>query len=106
MTIGTVLAASRLRDGVVLFLGRGGWVESLAAAEVVADAAGIARLEARGHEAMARNEVVDAYPFKVSDESGAWRAVELREHLRTLGPSVRPDLGKQAQRAEASRVPL
>lgn len=105
MSTGSVLTANRLRDGVVLFLGREGWVETLAAAEVAAEAADLARLEVLGRQAMAANEVVDAYPVKVRQENGAWRAVELREHLRSLGPSVRPDLGKQA-RLEAVRVSL
>ncbi len=46
---------------------------------------------------MAVNEVVDAYLIEVAQEEGRLRPLKLREYLRTVGPSVRTDLGKQAR---------
>jgi len=43
--------------------------------------------------------VVGPYLIDVIDDNGRPRAALIREHLRTLGPSVRRDLGKQAERA-------
>ena len=39
-------------------------------------------------------QVVGAYPFEVDGESG--EPLSVREIIRAAGPSVRPDLGKQA----------
>jgi hypothetical protein len=50
--------------------------------------------------------VVDAYLIDVRAEAGTVRPVKLREYLRTLGPSVRTDLGKQARRAGGPHVSL
>ena len=91
-----VMTANRLADGTVVFLGARGWVEGLGAATVAATPQQANALDALGRQGMAVNEVVDAYLIEVANEEGTTRPVKLREHLRTLGPSVRPDLGKQA----------
>jgi Protein of unknown function (DUF2849) len=52
------------------------------------------------------NEVVDAYLIEVAREEGQVRPLKLREYLRTVGPSVRTDLGKQARTAGDRHVPL
>lgn len=101
-----VLTANRLSDGVVVFLTEKGWVEEIASAEVAQGSAAAAALEARGREAMALNEVVDAYLVEVVEENGAPRPAALRELLRTRGSSVRPDLGKQARQSGSADVPL
>lgn len=101
-----VMTANRLIDGVVVFLGSEGWAEMIDAAEIAVDPAGAQTLEARGREAMERNEVVDANLIEVVQEDGRTRPVRLRERLRTLGPSIRPDLGKQASRSGGLDVPL
>jgi hypothetical protein len=101
-----VLTASRLRDGIVVFLGPGGWVEAIGDAALAGDAEQAQALEALGRQAVAANEVVDAYLIEVRAEAGSVRPVELREHLRALGPSVRTDLGKQARGAGGLHVSL
>lgn len=101
-----VMTANRLIDGVVVFLGSEGWTEMIDAAEIAVDPVAAQALEARGRHAMERNEVVDASPIEVVLEDGRVRPVRLRERLRTLGPSVRPDLGKQASHSGGLDVPL
>jgi hypothetical protein len=101
-----VLTANRLLDGEVVFLGARGWVESIDSA-TVADSDGQTKaLEALGNQSMAVNEVVDAYLIDVVADERGLRPVKLREYLRTVGPSVRTDLGKQARRAGDEHVSL
>lgn len=100
------MTANRLIDGVVVFLSGEGWTETIDEAEVASEPAGAEALEARGRLAMQRNEVVDANLIEVVSEGGRVRPMRLRERLRTLGPSVRPDLGKQASHSGGLDVPL
>jgi len=89
-----VLTANRLRDGDVVYWRDGAWVEAFADARVLhaqADAA----LARAGDDVKARL-VVNPYLFPVGVESGRVRAIEEREIVRSEGPSVRRDLGKQA----------
>ena len=91
-----VLTANRLRDGDVVYWRDGVWVEAFAQAQVFdtkpdADAA----LARAGGDVKARR-VVNPYLFPVRLENGRLRAVEEREIVRSEGPSVRRDLGKQA----------
>ncbi len=58
----------------------------------------LASLEARGREAEACNEVVAAYSIEVRRTPAGLVPVRYREWLRTAGPSVRTDLGYQAER--------
>jgi hypothetical protein len=91
-----VLTANRLRDGEVVYWQDGAWVETFVTAEVLdakpqADAA-----LARASEDVKARMVVNPYLFPVRIEAGQMRAVEEREIVRSEGPSVRRDLGKQA----------
>ena len=101
-----VMTANRLLDGEVVFLGADGWVERIEEATVATADGQAMALEALGRQAVAVNEVVDAYLIEVAQEDGRLRPVKLREYLRTVGPSVRTDLGKQARRAGGVHVPL
>jgi hypothetical protein len=92
-----VLTANRLKDGLVVFLGEGNaWIPWLQEAVIARTKDDAARLEARGAEHAKTNVVVGPYLMDVIEEAGQLRAAHIREHLRTLGPSVRTDLGKQA----------
>lgn len=92
-----VMTANRLRDGLVVFLGEGdAWTPWINEAVVARSKDAAARLEARGAEAAKTNLVVGPYLVDVVEDGGRLRAAHIREHLRTLGPSVRTDLGKQA----------
>ena len=101
-----VVTANRLIDGVVVFLGARGWVEHLERATVGTSAEEVRALDALGRQGMAVNEVVDAYLIEVVAEDGRVEPVVLRERLRTRGPSVRLDLGKQAARVGGAHVSL
>jgi hypothetical protein len=99
-----VLTANRLRDGDVVYWRDGTWVETFVTAEVFetkpdADAA----LAHAGEDVKARL-VVNPYLFPVRREGGHLRAVEEREIVRSEGPSVRRDLGKQAPSRSAGNV--
>ena len=97
-----ILMASDLRDGEVLFLSAEGWVRDARAAAVARDATEAAALEARGKADVAANRVVDVYLADVAvDAGGAPEPLHYREKMRIKGPSVRRDLGKQAQLAQA-----
>jgi hypothetical protein len=101
-----VMTANRLRDGEVVFLGAHGWVETIDRATVAVTREESKALDALGRQATAVNEVVDAYLIEVAREEGRVRPLKLREYLRTVGPSVRTDLGKQARRAGDAHVSL
>jgi len=88
--------ASRLRDGRVVYLAPIGWSESLAEAELAASKEAAETLMTRAQAAIAVNEVVDAYLSDMVEEGGAIRPLSLRERIRSLGPTVRSDLGYQA----------
>jgi hypothetical protein len=96
-----VLTANHLKGGHVVFLAEGGswspWIDDAVVARTKERAA---ELESKGAEQTKLNIVVGAYLVDVIDENGKLRALHIREHLRTLGPSVRTDLGKQADGKE------
>jgi len=99
-----VLTANRLGDGVVVYIGAGEtWAEDLAAAEVVTDDAGEARLKAAADAAIKARLVVGAYLMPVAIENERVLPVSVRERIRAAGPSNRTDLGKQADRPAAAR---
>jgi len=103
-----VVIASRLSDGLVVFVSRGAregaveWVRDLEAAELAEDEAGAAALLALGEaDAEARHEVVDPYLIDVRRDEGQLRPTKYREAIRCLGPTIRTDLGPQAEGSEA-----
>jgi len=91
-----VATANRLGDGLVVYLAAdGSWSERLAEGRI-ADEAAQAELEARAQAAAVAHVVVAPYLIEVRDEDGVVRPVRYREEIRSRGPTVRPDLGKQA----------
>ena len=90
-----VLTANRLRAGEVVYWNRAkGWVTKLADADVLNGDAE----EVFGHAAewVSKREIVGPYLFDVRVQGGLPIPVKMRERIRAAGPSVRPDLGKQA----------
>jgi hypothetical protein len=88
------LTANRLADGEVVFWRGGGWVERFADAEIFGDEAAAEAAEAR-----ARAEIrvsVDPYLIDVIEADGGPAPLSYRERLRALGPTNKPDHGKQA----------
>jgi len=92
-----ILLASDLRRGEVVFLGAAGWERDAREAAVATTPEEAVALEARGKADIAANLVVDVYLADVEvDAAGAPAPLHYREKMRTKGPSVRADLGKQA----------
>ncbi len=92
------VTANRLVDGLVVYLGGDGWVEALAAARSVSGKEAAAALLAEAEPDVAACRVVGPYVIDVvPDEAGTLQATSERERIRALGPTMRPDLGKQAE---------
>jgi hypothetical protein len=93
-----ILLANDLLDGDVVFRTASGWSRDPVEALVVHEPEAAAALEAEAKSAMARNEVVDAYLVDVAiGETGVPVPRHFRERFKILGPSIRTDLGKQAE---------
>ena len=91
-----VLTANRLRAGEVVYWTKAkGWVSHLPDAEVLPDDKAEEVLKSAA-EWVLKREVVAPYLFAVRVTNGAVVPVKTREAIRAAGPSVRPDLGKQA----------
>ena len=90
-----IVTANRLIDGIVVFQDEaGGWNEDFARAAVHEDAAAAL---ARAGEDVAASLVVDPYAVDVELRNGHYAPKALREAIRATGPTVRRDLGKQAE---------
>ena len=89
------LTASDLRDGEVVFWARGRWVRRFADAELFE-----ARETGEAAVAMAKGLATGVGdPFLVVGvlEDGLPVPTSYRERVRALGPTVHPDMGKQAE---------
>ena len=104
---GQVMTANRLRDGEVVFLTRSGqWSEKIDDAVLALEPLAVAALEARALEDVQANVVTGQYLFEATRVDGQIRADHIRERIRTLGPSVRLDLGKQADGTAGAFQPV
>lgn len=93
------ITANRLRDGAVVWFGsEGDWVDRVDAAATYDDAGAAAALTVAQKDE-ARNLVVAIYSFEVELAGGVPAPLRAKERIRALGPSVRADLGKQADSA-------
>ncbi len=93
-----VVIASRLVDGRVVFLGRHGhWSEIIEESRIIeSESEGEESMES-ARQAESRQEIVDPYLTNVVVENSRIRPVQTREQIRAAGPTVRKDLGKQAE---------
>lgn len=95
---GQVMTANRLRDGDAVFLTRAGiWSEKIDDAALVQEPQATAALEARAADDVTATLITGQYLIDAERVNGKIRATLTRERIRTLGPSVRLDLGKQAE---------
>ena len=108
MAMAQIVIASRLADGRVVFLQQGStaaapeWAGLINQAEVASDDTRANELLEIGEaDVAARNLVMDAYLIEVEEKGGDLRPTKYREGIRALGPTIRQDLGKQAEGAEA-----
>ncbi len=93
-----IVTANRLEDGLVVYLtAAGGWSESIAESCVALSEQDGAELLSLVDGNGAGAAVVDPYLVEVSEEEGAIRPLDLRETIRARGPTVRLDVGKQAE---------
>jgi uncharacterized protein DUF2849 len=94
---GQLVTANRLRDGIVVFLTRSGiWSEKIDDAALALEPQAAAALEARAKDDETATLVTGSYLIDAERRDGRIRAAHIRERMRTLGPTVRLDLGKQA----------
>ncbi|WP_350333247.1 DUF2849 domain-containing protein [Coralliovum pocilloporae] len=92
-----VITANRLREGDVVWFGAGNvWVHSLEAAHLY-DPADVNDALTIAQKSIEEQLVVDVYDFDVQVEAGAVIPKRMREKIRAAGPTVRQDLGKQAE---------
>ena len=97
-----VLTANHLLSGEVVFLSEGElWTPKIEEALVAENQEEENWLEKAGKRALGSQIVVEPYLIDVVHQGGEIEPVRLREQIRTLGPTVRPDLGKQAEREQA-----
>ena len=95
---GQLVTANRLRDGIAVFLTRSGeWSEEIDSAVLALEPAAAAALEARAREDEKKTLVTGSYLVDAERLDGRVRAAHIRERMRALGPTVRLDLGKQAE---------
>lgn len=92
-----VISANRLNDGIVVYLtGNDGWSERIADARIVdGEDDGNAALATAKADIEARI-IVDPYLVDIDESGGTPQPTRFRELIRAKGPTVRPDLGKQA----------
>ncbi|MFC7333642.1 DUF2849 domain-containing protein [Rhodocista pekingensis] len=99
------VSANRLRDGIAVWLSADHrWVEDVAAAGAFSGRA-LAEAQAVAQADSAAGLVVDVYPLDVAVTDGRTRPLHVRERMKARGPSVRPDLGKQADTPASPRAP-
>jgi len=90
------LTANRLRTGDVLYWSRGEWVDSFAEAEIFPEPATADEALQAAHQFVTDRIVVSPYLFPVRLDADGAHPVEEREIIRAAGPSIHPNLGKQA----------
>lgn len=92
-----ILVASDLLEGEVVFAAAEGWTRDPREALVANDNAGAEALERFAATEFLHAKVVDPYLVDVQlDADGHPVPRHIREIIRTLGPSTRLDVGKQA----------
>lgn len=95
---GQLVTANRLRDGIAVFLTRSGlWSEIIDDAALALEPQAAAALEARAKDDEKATLITGAYLIDAERLEGHVRAAHIRERMRALGPTVRLDLGKQAE---------
>lgn len=90
------LTANDLLTGDVVFWSNGRWVERFADAELFADDAAAAKVEAAA-EAGTGWAGTAPYLIDLVETDDGYVPVSYRERLRALGPTNHPEHGKQAE---------
>jgi hypothetical protein len=91
------VTANRLTDGEVVYLAEDAkWVEDFAAAAIADGPDAAETLLARAMPDDFELAVLEPYLFEVLEDGAAFKPASVREIIRAAGPTVRLDLGKQA----------
>lgn len=94
-----IITANDLVDGNVIYLTADGeWSETPKNAAIAIDAEEEKGLLALAQKSVTANRVIDPQPIPVSRDAGTVAPQKLREQIRATGPTVRGDLGYQAER--------
>jgi len=89
-----MLTANDLKQGDVLYWKAGGWVKTFDQGDVFADPAAADAALAQAQDFVTGNRVIAPYLFEVVRQAnGSVRPVKEREIIRSLGPSIEPDIG-------------
>ena len=97
--------ANNLLDGEVVWLGRdGGWVKSIDEARVFTSEDDRQLGAADAAQADADNLVVEPYEIDLTLADGRITPSKFRERIRAAGPTMRLDLGKQADLAPTAQA--
>ena len=92
-----LVTANRLHDGLVVFFDdQLRWTENIDQARLVQTKEEGELLLTKGREAVS-HDIVEPYLIDVELENSRVIPIRYREKLRGLGPSVRLDLGRQAE---------
>jgi hypothetical protein len=93
-----IVIANRLTDGLVVFLGESDrWVDFVDQSRLASSEEEGEQLMETAKRAEANQEVIDANLIEVRKEGASITPVRFREAIRAHGPTVRHDLGKQAE---------
>ncbi|TAL00352.1 MAG: DUF2849 domain-containing protein [Rhodospirillaceae bacterium] len=91
---GKIATANRLRDGVVVYLdAAGGWTTEVAQARIAHSSEDEQALKAALDSAVRANLIVDA--AVIDTRAAESTPARLREQIRAVGPTVRPDLARR-----------
>ena len=93
-----VVTANLLEDGLAVFFAETGtWTQDINQATYAETGEAADKLLAQATTKENQLVVVEPYLIDVEVKEGQVQPVRNREMIRTKGPSVRPDLGYQAQ---------
>lgn len=97
-----ILTANDLKTGQVVFYSTAGiWSPKVADAQVAHSDGEAEQLSHIGRQAIAAREVVEVEVIPALETENGPFPVRNREQIRALGPTVRPDLGYQAEGVNA-----
>jgi len=92
-----IVSGNRLTDGAVVYLSNtGDWVEKIEDAAVAANESERAGLEDLANGGISTQQVAGWEFAEITEEAGVRKAIKNIQYIRSLGPTVRLDLGKQA----------
>ncbi len=92
-----IITANNLRNGEVVYLAAGGkWTPEMKEALGVESVDALEGTLATAALAVQNHLVVDAYAIPVERMDESYAPLSMKERIRSLGPSNRTDLGKQA----------